>query len=84
MSKNNVTIAPALAGLPARVTRRVGAKIITDQLFPVSHRTLEAWPVRVQRVNGKALMDTAELLAFARSKLDAAPVIQGGRSRDAA
>lgn len=52
--------------------------------FPVSPRTLESWPVPTRLVNGKATFDTAELLAFARSKLDASPAIQGGRNRDLA
>ena len=52
--------------------------------FPVSPRTLEGWPVPTRLVNGKATFDTAELLAFARSKLDAAPTVQGGRTRTAA
>ena len=64
---------------PTNVDRRAGAELVTRLYFPVSPRTIEAWPLPVRRVNGKALYDTAELLAYAREKLEAAPAIQGGR-----
>lgn len=70
----------ATANLPPRIARRDAAPILYAVLgFPVSPRTLESWPVPTKRVNGKATFDTAELLAFARSKLDEAPAVQGGR-----
>jgi hypothetical protein len=53
--------------------------LLTHHFFPVSHRTLEAWPLTWRHVNGKALVETAELFAFAQSKLDAAAPIRGGR-----
>ncbi len=70
------------ANLPPRIARRDAAPVLYAVLgFPVSPRTLESWPVPTRLVNGKATFDTAELLAFARSKLDAVPAIQGGRGR---
>jgi len=75
----------AATNLPPRIARRDAAPILYAVLgFPVSPRTLESWPVPTRLVNGKATFDTAELLAFARSKLDAAPAIQSGRTRDIA
>lgn len=75
---------PLAANLPPRIARRDAAPILYAVLgFPVSPRILESWPVPTKRVNGKATFDTAELLAFARSKMDAAPAIQGGRTRAA-
>jgi len=72
------------ANLPPRIARRDAAPVLYAVLgFPVSPRTLESWPVPTKLVNGKATFDTAELLAYARSKLDAAPAIQGGRTRAA-
>lgn len=65
--------------LPTRVDRKTGAELVTQHLFPVSHRTIEAWPLVWRHVNGKAVVETAELFAFAQSKLDAAPPIRGGR-----
>ena len=65
--------------LPPRVDRRTGADLVTRLLFPVSHRTLEAWPLTTQHVNGKAVIPTAELLAHAQALLDAAPTVRGGR-----
>ncbi|MBP0446704.1 hypothetical protein J8J14_18160 [Roseomonas sp. SSH11] len=73
------TVTPNLPDLPPRVDRRTGAELVTRLLFPVSHRTLEAWPLTTQRVNGKAVIPTAELLAHAQSLLDAAPAVRGGR-----
>lgn len=68
------------ASLPPRIARRDAAPMLYAVLgFPVSPRTLESWPVATRLVNGKATFDTAELLAFARSKLDEAPSIRGGR-----
>ena len=65
--------------LPARVDRKAGAELVTHHFFPVSHRTIEAWPLVWRHVNGKAVVETAELFAFAQAKLDAAPPIRGGR-----
>ena len=62
---------------PVRVGRRVAAEIVTDHFFPVSHRTLERWPLRWRRVNGRALVETADLLAEAQRRVDEAPQIMG-------
>jgi hypothetical protein len=75
---------PAHPPLPVRVDRRTAANLVTQRYFPISYRTVEAWPLTVRRVNGKATVETAELFAFAQSKLDAAPPIKGGRRRVAA
>ena len=66
---------------PIRVDRRTAAALVTQLYFPVSHRTVEGWPLVVRHVNGKATVETAELFAFAQAKLDAAPPIKGGRGR---
>jgi hypothetical protein len=71
--------APDLSCLPRRVTRRQAADLLGAHFFPVSPRTLEVWPLGVTRVNNRALIDTAELLAEARRRLDAAPRIRSGR-----
>lgn len=70
---------PNLRTLPVRVDRRAGAELVTRFYFPVSHRSLEAWPLTWRRVNGKAVCDTAELFALAEAKLNAAPAVRGGR-----
>ena len=64
--------------LPARVDRKRGALIITERYFPISHRTLETWPITWRRVNGRAICDTGDLLALAEAKLEAAPPLLGG------
>jgi hypothetical protein len=68
-----------LATLPKRIDRRAGAELVTRFFFPVSYRTVEAWPLVTKLVNGKAIVDTRELLAYAKAKFDAAPPIRGGR-----
>jgi hypothetical protein len=70
---------PDLSALPVRVDRRTGAALLARYFFPCSPRTLEAWPIRWRRVNGRALVETAELFALARGKLDEAPAVLGGR-----
>lgn len=67
-----------LGVLPARLDRRAGAALISQHLFPISPRTLERWPVTWRRINGKALVDTSELLAEAQRRVDIAPAIRGG------
>jgi hypothetical protein len=68
-----------LANYPTRATRKAGAEWVSRLFFPVSHRTLEAWPLTWRRVNGKAVVETAELFAVAKAKLESAPAIRGGR-----
>ena len=63
---------------PVRVSRRTAAQIVTVHYFPVSYRTLERWPVTWRRINGRALVDTGELLAEAQRRVDLAPAIRGG------
>lgn len=70
---------PDLNLLPRRVNRRIGAALVTHYFFPVSRRTLEAWPLEWRRVNGQATCKTAELFDQAEAKLNAAPPIRGGR-----
>lgn len=69
-----------VAAQPARIDRRTAADLITKHLFPVSHRSLEAWPLLTQRVNGKAIVSTAQVFETAFARLSAAPIILGGRS----
>jgi hypothetical protein len=75
---------PDLSTLLRRVTRRVGAELVTRHFFPVSHRRLETWPLTWRHVNGYSVCETAELFAVARAKLEAAPPIRGGRPPAAA
>lgn len=72
-----------VARLPPRVNRRAAAKIVSHLFFPVSPRSIEAWPLAVRRINNHALIETKELLAVAQAKLDAAPVIRTGQRKAA-
>jgi hypothetical protein len=68
-----------LADQPQNVDRRAGADLVTRHFFPVSRRTLEAWPLPTQHVNGKAIVKTRALFEVAYAKISAAPVVMGGR-----
>ena len=76
-------LSPALldvvASQPANVDRRTGAELITRHLFPVSHRSLEAWPLPTRHVNGRAVIPTSKLFELAYAKLSAAPIVMAGR-----
>jgi hypothetical protein len=69
-----------LKELPLHVNRRTGAELITKYLFPVSHRSLEAWPVSSRFVNRQAVIETEELFKQAYAKFAAAPLVKGGRA----
>ena len=72
---------PNAANLPPYIARIDTPPILYAVLgFRVSLRTLESWPVPTKRVNGKAMFETVQLFDYVQSKLDAAPIIQGGRT----
>lgn len=71
---------PDFAEVPRRVDRKTGAELVTHHFFPVSPRSLEAWPLSWLHVNGKAVCETSELFAVAQAKLDAAPSSRGGKT----
>jgi hypothetical protein len=68
-----------LAEQPPNVDRRTGADLITRHMFPVSHRSLEAWGLPTRNVNGRALVSTVTLFEVAFAKLGAAPLVMSGR-----
>jgi hypothetical protein len=68
-----------LDGLPAFVDRRQAAQLISRYLFKVEHRSLEAWPLPVRRINGRAQISTPVVFKMAYEKVTGAPVILGGR-----
>jgi hypothetical protein len=60
---------------PPRLPRRQGRAFLEETLgFYVSHRSLEEWPIPRQIVNGKAVVSTVYLFAYAWAKIAAAPV----------
>jgi hypothetical protein len=72
-----------VADLPPNVDRRIGAALITKHMFPVSHRSLEAWPLPTRHVNGRAVVPTDVLFEVAYARFAAAPVVMGGRRASA-
>jgi hypothetical protein len=73
------TVDVDLSTLPKNMDRRAAAELVTRIYFPVSHRSLEAWPLVTRRVNGRALVEVREVLAVAKAMFDAAPPTRGGR-----
>lgn len=73
------SVVPDLATLPVNLDRQRGAALVTRYFFPVSHRTLERWPLTGRVVNGRLVFPTAELFAHARALMEAAPPIRGGK-----
>jgi hypothetical protein len=69
---------PDLSTLPVNVDRQRGAELVTRYFFPVSHRTLERWPLTGRVVNGRLVFATSDLFAHARAMMDAAPSIKSG------
>ena len=65
--------------LPASLDRTGVARVVSHYFFPVSSRTIEAWPLPYRVIAGRAVYRTAEVLAFARRLLESAPLIRGGR-----
>jgi len=55
--------------MPRNTDRRTLAAIISHELFPISPRTIERWPLVVRRVNGRAITRTSDALAMAETKL---------------
>lgn len=62
--------------LPKNADKVTGAAIITHLFFPISPRTLEKWPLTVQRPNKATIYQVAELCAVAQAKLDASPTFK--------
>ncbi|WP_426957995.1 hypothetical protein [Muricoccus radiodurans] len=77
-------VEPDLSALPVNADRRKGAELVTRFYFPVSPRTIERWRLPSRVVGGKAIYSTAALLAYARGKMNAAPVIMSGSASKAA
>ena len=73
----SIPIVSAAPATPLRYQR--GAELVTRYFFPISPRTLEAWPLDWLQVNAKATCATAELFAVAQAKLDAAPLTRTAR-----
>ena len=69
------------AELPRFPTRHQIADQATRHLYPVSPRTLEAWPCVVRRINGHACYDREEVLERLFRAVIEAPPIRGGRSQ---
>jgi hypothetical protein len=69
-----------LSDLPVRVTRREGAKLVSQRFFSVNHRTLERWPLATQQLNGKTHILTRDLFDYAAKCLAVAPVVRPGKT----
>lgn len=63
---------PDIDQLPARVSVREAARLVTLYYFPVAYRSLETWGLSKVKVNGKNTVTPKELFAKAQARLDAA------------
>lgn len=54
---------------PSTTDRRTAAAIVSAEVFPVSFRSIERWPIPVRRVNGRAVVNVAEVLGYAEGLL---------------
>jgi hypothetical protein len=64
--------------LPKYADRKTLAAIITHYCFPISHRTLQTWPLTVRRPNRAAVFEVTEAMEYAKAKLECAPCyVQG-------
>lgn len=71
--------------LPKLATRKQLAAIHTRYFGPLSPRTLEAVPLPYRRPPGSpALYETAAFLEWARARIEAAPLVMGGRKAPSA
>ena len=60
--------------------RKELAAIVSERVRPISHRSLERWPIRAKRIGRKAHHELNEVLARARREIEDAPtVMQSGR-----
>jgi hypothetical protein len=60
------------------MTRPEAAKAVKQHFgIDVSPRTMERWPVRVRRLNGKAHPETEDVFRHAQAMIDAAPLVCG-------
>ena len=64
--------------LPKYADRKTLAAIITHYCFPISHRTLQTWPLTARRPNRAVVYEVAEAIQLAEAKLERSPCyIQG-------
>ncbi len=76
---------PDPARLPHLATREQLAVIHARYFGPLSPRTIEALPLPYRRAPGMpALYEVAAFLEWARKRLEAAPMLMGGRRRNVA
>jgi hypothetical protein len=63
---------------PRHADRKTLAAIIAHEYFPVSPRSLERWPLKVRRVNGRAVYAVKDVLAVAEAMAAAGRVYKQG------
>ena len=67
--------------LPHNADRKTLAAIITHTCFPISHRTIERWPLTARKPNKAVVYNVKEALQYAESQLASAYAYkQAGRA----
>ena len=69
--------------LPKHVDKRQLAQIHNQYYGPISHRSLETWPLEWRLVNGRGVTETGAALAEARRRFNAGRVIRGRQRQTA-
>jgi hypothetical protein len=57
-----------LPTLPAKIDRKAGAQLVTENVFPTSPKTIKSWPLPWECPNGRAIAPPATYLAYALLK----------------
>ena len=69
MQRTTTTWSPDLP-LPCYADRKTLAAIITHHFFPVSHRTLERWPLIARKPNKAVIYEVKPALEYAEQQLN--------------
>mgnify|MGYP000037014461 CR=1 FL=1 len=62
---------PSAPKVPA--TRAAIAEFVSEHIAPCSPRTIEAWGLTYRRLNGRAVADWADVIAFLQKRFGTAP-----------
>jgi len=54
--------------LPAKIDRKAGAQLVTENVFPTSPKTVKSWPLPWECPNGRAIAPPVTYLAYALLK----------------
>lgn len=71
-----------LVHLPEYIDDKRAARIVSENCFEVSNRTIEIWPLPTRTINGRSQHPTVAVLREAWRRINAAPEVMRIRRRD--